>query len=157
MALSPSSLVLLDTNVLVALARGRDLGMYINTEYRLSQRPERPLLSSIVSGEIWGLAKSWGWKATKRDQLDRILSELVYVSAGEAPIVNAYADLYAQVTSAGTPLGENDLWIAATAQAANATVLTTDTDFDRLPPNTVLVERIEPTVIQHVPPNDKTS
>jgi tRNA(fMet)-specific endonuclease VapC len=36
-------------------------------------------------------------------------------------------------------MGKNDLWIAATARAASATLITTDTDFDHLHP--VLVKR----------------
>jgi predicted nucleic acid-binding protein len=32
----------------------------------------------------------------------------------------------------GTPLDENDLWIAATARALDAAVVTTDSDFQRV-------------------------
>ena len=34
-------------------------------------------------------------------------------------------------------MGKNDLWIAATAVAYGATLLTTDSDFDRLVPFTL--------------------
>lgn len=140
--------MLLDTNVFVNLVRGNDIGRHIERQYSLSKRPERPLLSSVVRGEIKGLARYWGWGPRKLDELQKILDELVPVSAGEAPIVDAYAALYAQLTPAGIKLGENDLWIAATAQAANATLLTTDSDFERLPPGTVSVERVDPNAIR---------
>lgn len=144
MTLSPAALVLLDTNVFVNLVRGNQVGWYLEKEYNLSKRPERPLLSSVVCGEIKGLAKYWEWGSKKLDKLEKILAELVLVSAGESPVIDAYAALYAQLTPAGIKLGENDLWIAATAQAAGATLLTTDSDFDRLPADTVSVERVDP-------------
>ncbi len=42
-------------------------------------------------------------------------------------------------------MGKNDLWIAATANATGATLLTTDSDFDHLSPNFIDLIRIPPT------------
>ena len=47
-------------------------------------------------------------------------------------IAEAYAELEVYTQSQGAKLGQNDLWIAATAKVTGATLLTTDRDFDSL-------------------------
>jgi len=52
------------------------------------------------------------------------------------PIPPAAGDLHASLKVAqqtrGVPLDENDLWIAATALAINATLVSRDSDFQRI-------------------------
>jgi tRNA(fMet)-specific endonuclease VapC len=127
-------LLLLDTSVLVHLARDRATGRAIEAEYSLTARPERPLLSTVVEGEILGLARLWGWGEGKIRALQAMLSQLVRVDAGLPEVVAAYADPYCEATRGGKPRGENDLWIAATAVAAGAALVTCDTDFAWLHP-----------------------
>lgn len=45
---------------------------------------------------------------------------------------DAYAVIKSQRQRIGLPLDENDLWIAATAKAWNATLVSRDSDFRRL-------------------------
>ena len=59
-------------------------------------------------------------------------------------MLDAYADLGAHLRRGGRPIGQNDLWIAATALATGATLLTTDTDFDVLHPSPVQREYVDP-------------
>ncbi|MBX3442213.1 MAG: PIN domain-containing protein [Planctomyces sp.] len=40
----------------------------------------------------------------------------------------------------GLNIGENDVWIAATARVTGAALLTCDADFTRLPPDLIRVE-----------------
>lgn len=127
-------LLLLDTNVLVHLLRNKSTGQAIESKFGLSTRPERPLLSSVVEGEIRGLAEWWGWGSAKIAKLEQTLSELVRVSAGEPEIVKSYGSLYAHQTKIGKKVGDNDLWLAATAAAINGTVLTCDSDFLKFDP-----------------------
>jgi len=42
-------------------------------------------------------------------------------------------------------MGKNDLWIAATAHVVDATILTTDKDFDHLASEFLKCQRIDPT------------
>jgi tRNA(fMet)-specific endonuclease VapC len=44
-----------------------------------------------------------------------------------------YAELFAELRQAGTPIPTNDLWIAALAVQHDLTLLTRDKHFDRLP------------------------
>jgi hypothetical protein len=49
-------LVLLDTNILVHIARCDPVGLWVVENYGLSQRSERPLISTVVEAEIRALA-----------------------------------------------------------------------------------------------------
>lgn len=46
-----NSLILLDTTVLVDLARGKKAGQTIDARYQLRQRKLRPLISVVTRGE----------------------------------------------------------------------------------------------------------
>lgn len=46
-------------------------------------------------------------------------------------------------------MGKNDLWIAACAKAASATLLTTDKDFSHLIPEYLDGEIVDPAAITH--------
>ena len=142
MSIGPLDLVALDTNALVHWVRQDSTGRHILERYELDQRVDRPLVSTVVEGEIRGLAKCWKWGANKLKRLDDILSELVRVDAGLREVVLAYADLYAEDQSGGHNTGENDLWIAATAKATGAILLTCDTDFRWMDRITLRVEVI---------------
>lgn len=144
MSLNPYDLIALDTNTLVHWVRQDRTGQHLLQQYALDQRTDRPLVSTIVEGEIRGLAMIWKWGAKKLKTLDEILSELVRVDAGLHDIVLAYAELYADDQKGGHGTGENDLWIAATAKATGAVLLTCDTDFRWLSPKHLRVEIVPP-------------
>lgn len=145
MSISPNDLIAIDTNVLVHWIRQDSTGKHLLAKYHLDQRVERPLLPTIVEGEILGLAKCWAWGEKKLESLSRLLSELVRVEAGLPEVVEAYAELYFEAHSKGRSHGENDLWIAASARATGAVLLTCDTDFKWLSPKFVRVEYVPET------------
>lgn len=136
--------LILDTNVVIVLVRGQKLGTWIQNEYQLDQRTLRPLVSAITVGEALALAKKWGWSQPKLKKLEDLLRELVVVDVNKASILNRYAEIWTHLEAAGTPIGENDTWLAATASATNAVLLTTDTDFNRVPPLFLEHVRIDP-------------
>jgi hypothetical protein len=70
----------------------------------------------------------------KIQRLRLLLKNLVRVEAGLPEVVECYARLSALARSQGKTMGQNDLWIAATAQAVNALLLTSDQDFLWLSP-----------------------
>ncbi len=145
MTLHPNDLLSLDTNVLVHWIRQNDTGIQLRDMYRLHERTDRPIYSTVVEGEIRALAKIWKWGNAKLDALDEILAELVRVDAGMPDIVRAYAEIYAAAEATGHKTGQNDMWIAATTKAAGAVLLTCDGDCVWMNPDLVMVEYV-PTV-----------
>jgi tRNA(fMet)-specific endonuclease VapC len=140
MSMGDNDLIAIDTNALVHWVRQDSTGKNLLQRYALDQRMECPVLSSIVEGEIRGLARCWKWGAGKLKRLDEILAELVRVDAGHPAIVQAYADLYFADQQRGRNTGENDLWIAATARVTGAILLTCDNDFRWMTPAFVRIE-----------------
>lgn len=95
---------------------------------------DRVVICSIVRGEVlYGLERMPQGK--RRRDLEAKAANLFAVIPCE-PIPAATGDQYAnikrQVERKGTPLDENDLWIAATATCLNAVLVTTDNDFRKI-------------------------
>src|SRR5262245_21101677 len=129
---SPSGLVLLDTNVLVHLVRGRDFGRAIDQSYGLRTRPDRPLISVVTVGEMLSLARLWKWGAQKQDRMLEVIREMVVVDINSEPVLRYYAQFDHHLVERGQPIGQNDLWIAATTAATGATLLPTYSDVHRM-------------------------
>lgn len=140
MTLRPNDLLSLDTNVLIHWIRQNDTGIQLRDKYRLHERTDRPMYSTVVEGELKALAKCWKWGARRLAELDEILAELVRVDAGLPDVVTAYAEIYAADRDGGHRTGENDMWIAATTKAAGAVLLTCDKDCVWMHPGLVTVE-----------------
>lgn len=126
--------ILLDTGPALILARGREAARRLDGMYALTARREVPLLSIVSVGELLLIARSNGWGADKQKRLRELLENLVIVDIRSQPVVDAYAELGAFARKGGQAIGQNDLWIAATARATGATLLTFDRDFDFLHP-----------------------
>jgi tRNA(fMet)-specific endonuclease VapC len=139
---SGNDLLLLDTSVFVHLARNDATGALLLSEYGLEERAERPLFSTVSEGEVLAISRWRKWGGAKQDRLGDLLAELVRIDAGLHEVVDAYADLHAESVTRGLNIGENDMWIAASAKAAGAVVLTCDTDFKRVPDAFVRVEYV---------------
>jgi predicted nucleic acid-binding protein len=138
---------LLDTNVLVALVRGNELGTRIDAAFGLRAARTRPLVSIVTHGEVRVLARWNRWGERKLAILDRALANLVTVDINHPKVVDAYVaiDLHSRGLDTGARnMGKNDLWIAACAKAASATLLTTDRDFEHLDGGLVEVGWIDP-------------
>jgi tRNA(fMet)-specific endonuclease VapC len=88
--------------------------------------------SIVVAAELrFGAAKSGSKKLA--DRVDLILSALEILPL-EAPADRHYGDLRHYLTRQGTPIGPNDLLIAAHALSADLTVVTANAgEFSRVP------------------------
>ena len=148
----PEQLVLLDTNVLLHLVRGGARARWIDQQYQLRARGDRPLVSAISSGELLRIGSRLRarWGTTKHHALDRLRNDFVVVDINRAPILTRYGELGAHLDDSGQPLPPDDVWIAATAAETGAVLLTTDSDFDRLHPQFITREYIDPEILRRL-------
>jgi predicted nucleic acid-binding protein len=95
---------------------------------------DRVVICTITRGEVlYGLARLPEGK--RRSALEAeamaLFGQLVCLAIPEAA-ADQYASIKWETERQGTPLDENDLWIAATARALEAVIVTTDSDFQRV-------------------------
>lgn len=92
--------------------------------------------SVIVEGEVrFGLARlaDGQRKEDLTAAFEDVLATLHDVLPASRDIAADYGRLKAQLWDSGTPIGENDMWIAATARVHGLRVLTSDPDFGAVP------------------------
>jgi predicted nucleic acid-binding protein len=145
--LNRSRLYLLDTGVLGALAYGGILAERIDHATGVRASDQRPLISVVTHGELRTFIRGNQWGEKRQAGALAWLDHLVTVDLGAPELHDAYADMKLYTKKKGAGLGDNDLWIAATTKVANATLLTTDKDFEPL--SEIWIERMyfAPTVI----------
>lgn len=141
---SPSDLILLDTNILVHLVRRNPIGEVIASRFRLFSRSERPLISVVTIGEALALTTRLGWGMSKVRRLEFLFEEFLLVDINSEMVLRTYAEIDTHLKRVGKPIQQNDIWIAATAVATKAHLVTTDTDFDSLHPRYVQRTWIDP-------------
>jgi tRNA(fMet)-specific endonuclease VapC len=85
--------------------------------------PASVVMSPVVLGEL-----HVGWRKSIRKQTNRSLLERFTQGATVEPIDAAVAAIYGELRTEleerGTPIGQNDLWIAAHARAADCVLVT---------------------------------
>lgn len=139
-------LIVLDTNILLHLVRGKKTALGIK-EY-LQTQPDAQCVISVVSiAEAESVVKQVGnWGNEKINTLKQLMQQftVVDIEAGNTELIESYVsiDAFSQgktsapngqmLGNSSRNMGKNDLWIAATAHALNALLLTTDNDFDHL-------------------------
>lgn len=154
---------LLDTSILVHYVRNDALSQRIEAAYSLMTAASTPLISVVSEGEIRALARELGWGSTKRRALENLLRYFTVIPLPFADVVERYVEVSEHSRRSGRVLGKNDLkrlrhivrrycmavgltWIAATATATGATLLTTDKDFDHLDPALLTRNWVNPTL-----------
>jgi tRNA(fMet)-specific endonuclease VapC len=126
---------ILDTNIVIRLIRNDALGQQIDGKYNLRASLASSMVCVVTVGELMALARKIGWGQKKLDKLQVMIDELVWVDINRDEIIEAYSEIdhYSRnVVKPSRTMGQNDMWIAATAKATGATLLTTDKDFDHL-------------------------
>ena len=144
----------LDTNIVLGFARRNAISQTVSHILDLTDNNE--IYVSVVSeGELWSIANQSLWGAKRRTDLMRLLAEYQRADIADDGIIERYAeiDAFSQDKLADRPLGtsarnmgKNDLWIAASASLAGASLITTDKDFDHLHEQFVEVIWIDPTL-----------
>lgn len=119
---------LLDTSVLLLWLRGGSVCTTIDGQFHLTKSGFRPLVCEVTLGEIEAFAMNNKWGEARRRKLAEIRSKLVVIDLTDERIYRSYAETSTLAKDKGFPIfhDKNDLWIAAAAKVAGATVLTTD-------------------------------
>lgn len=122
-------LYLLDTNILSALLKRPD---GVVAEHIARVGPENICTSIIVACEVrYGLAKRHSAALTKK--ADAILAVLP-IKPFDGPVETEYATIRVALEKKGTPIGANDLLIAAHARSLGAVCVTdNENEFRRVP------------------------
>lgn len=138
-----SERLLLDTNVVIHLIRDDVVGRAIQSRFALASRTEVPLISAVALGEAESFALSNDWGEAKRRRLQELFHELVVVSIESGSVIDAYAELDVSLREAGKPIGENDTWIAASAVATRAALVSTDRDHLNVPSGMIRLHLVD--------------
>ncbi len=120
----------LDTDTCVQWLRGRSPGLKAKLT---TLTPGEVQISAVVRGELLlGAERSADPQATRADVLAFL--EPFELAPVDADVARHYALVRAGLESRGESIGPNDLWIAATALACGATLVTGNTrEFRRVP------------------------
>lgn len=133
---------LLDTSILIGLITDAPWSRWTLKEFDHTSEETTALTSIVSSGEVLKAAKKRGWKGKKLERMDKIFQGYIPIDINSANIIDAYASIGAwsertrivapdwpPLPSTAVRMGQNDLWIAATARALDLKLLSTDRDF----------------------------
>lgn len=123
---------LLDTNIVSYFLRDASPAL---SQRILDSTPDTLAISIISAGELrYGLSKlSPSKRATELAHHLSALLTAIAVLPLPTDAAQHYGNTRVQLEAAGTPIGGNDLWIAAHALAQNMTLVTNNTrEFERV-------------------------
>jgi predicted nucleic acid-binding protein len=134
---------ILDTNILMAYLKANPLFKKVSEDNNLNDEDAFIMISAISKGELLSIAMQNGWGERNVSALNKLLNEIVIIdiAGNDDNLLNAYAEIDAfslkrhptkKLKGSAKPMGKNDMWIAATAFATNATLLTADGKFMHL-------------------------
>ena len=145
-------LFLFDTNIILIYLREQFAKQVIETAYNPFDLANRLIVSVVTVGELKAISLKNKWGNAKIQKMEAFLKKFAVVDIDKADILNRYAeiDAFSQGRLEGKisnftarNMGKNDLWIAASASVLDATLLTTDSDFDHLQNEFLQVGRID--------------
>lgn len=131
-----------DTNIILHTLRNPAFFTRLDNHYHFFDVDNQVFISIVSVGEIYAIALRNRWGATRRQQLIELLQQFKTIPLYDDAI---FIDLYAQIgiysqshhphlplIGSARKMGKNDIWIATTATYLNATLLSTDNDFEHL-------------------------
>src|ERR1700691_5771887 len=83
----------LDTNILLALIRGKALGESIDSAYGLRANLQRHVVSIASQAELLVLADRNNWAQAKRDAVNLMFENLVVLPIDGQALVDAYVEV----------------------------------------------------------------
>jgi predicted nucleic acid-binding protein len=131
---------LLDTSAIVHYLKFGSVYNRIIEDISPFSNGNKAFISVVTLGELKSLSLRNNWDSNKKNQLEVVLSMCISV-----PISIDIIDLYSEIDTfsyglsktfkldvAVRGMGKNDIWIAATASAISAKLITIDKDFSHL-------------------------
>jgi tRNA(fMet)-specific endonuclease VapC len=121
---------LLDTNICIYIAKQRPPAV----ARRFAKLPAGAVgMSLITFGELRYGAEKSAQRTLALDTLGR-LESLIPVITPDAAVGERYGAIRAHLERSGTPIGNNDLWIAAHALSLGVTLISNNLrEFERVP------------------------
>ena len=90
-------------------------------------------LPSVVLGELWVGFLGGRHRQRNTEELHEFLaSPIVEELVVDHEVAQIFAEIVQSLRAAGTPLPVNDIWVAATAARAGATMVTYDRHFEAI-------------------------
>lgn len=126
---------LLDTNVLIHLIRGQNIGRQIASHFGLYGDDVELFVCVVSVGEILALGKLWGWDNGRLGMVRYIIDQTTVVDINNQGVLRVYSELDCHSKQNGRKMGKNDVWIAAAARLNSLLLLTCDQDFEHLCPS----------------------
>ena len=121
---------LLDTSVMLHATREKSpVSNAIDAQFGLSASRFRPAISEVTVGELLAFSLSYKWGDKRKALLKNQIDKTLVIPIAHPGVHQRWAEVSSALRSAGLTIGQNDIWIAATASAAGMTLLTTDKDF----------------------------
>jgi tRNA(fMet)-specific endonuclease VapC len=80
--------LVLDTNILLHLLRGKRAAEAIEREYRISGRSPRAVISVVTKGELKALGYKFDWGEKQHERLDAMLTTLPAVDISHRTLWN---------------------------------------------------------------------
>jgi predicted nucleic acid-binding protein len=131
--MSSSRRFLLDTNIVLHATRANSkISATIDAQFGLNASRFQPAISEVSIGELLAFTFSAHWGEKRKELLRAKISDTLVIPIGHPGIHARWAEIHSALRSAGVSIGQNDIWIAATASVAGMTLLTTDKDFSAL-------------------------
>lgn len=120
---------LLDTDTLSEIVKGQNIGVL---RRMAATQLGDVALSVITRGEIIYGLQIKAPKSVARQKLEKLLEAIVTLAITKE-VADQYGALRARLRVQGTPIGPNDLWIAAHAKALNLILVTNNVrEFSRV-------------------------
>lgn len=138
--------LVLDTCAIIHIIRKNKTGeACLNWINSLNEQPIQ-VISVVTKAELISFSIIAGWQASKIKFLDNFLKGVIQIDIlhSDKQLIQNYRliDCYSKnklpdsdgnfKRDSHNNMGKNDIWIAATSLTLNATLLTTDKDFDHL-------------------------
>lgn len=145
-------LFLFDTNIILIYLRNIVMERKIEAAYNPFSLDSRATVSVVTIGELKAIALKNKWGKSRIGDLEDFLLRFLVIDINTEDIINRYAEIDAfsqgrldsRISNfSARNMGKNDIWIAATASVLNATLLTTDNDFDHLDNEFLPVAKID--------------